>query len=345
MFLATFVYALLVLRAVRDLDDPEIADATLIPFLGVTFAILLAMISLALFILFIDRIVSSIQVNTIVAEAAQETRDSIERLFPEPVGREEEECDEGWHEPPADALLIAASRTGYIQSIDTERLMKIATEADLVVYMLAPIGGFVVRDRPLAAVTPEVHLTEKLQDALSHVYIIGRNRSTREDPEFGIRQIVDIAVKALSPSSNDPTTAVTAIDHLGALIIEFARRDIPDRLRRDNDGNLRVVALGPTFQSMTELAFNQIREHTDGDVSVTIALLQALTRIGQVIQSESRRTLLLEQLSKISRSSAVNVAEPLDRERINQALRNAVQVLEREEQLTHLLIPLYQEER
>jgi uncharacterized membrane protein len=328
---------------VRDLDDPEIADATFIPFLAVTFGILLALISLALFIVFIDRIVSSIQVNTIVDEAAQETRDSIDRLFPEPVGIEREDLDNENLDPPEDATLIMGSRTGYIQSIDAGRLMKMATEADLVVYMLMPVGGFVVRDQPIAAVYPALHLTEKLITELSHVYAIGRNRSTREDPEFGLRQIVDIAVKALSPSSNDPTTAVNTIDYLSALIIEFARRDIPDRLRRDEEGALRVVAVGPTFRSMTDLAFNQIREHTSGDVSVTIALLQGFRRIAGVVQSEGRRDLIEEHLAKISRASDKSVMEPLDREQINDALRRALEALERPEKAASLMIPLYGE--
>jgi uncharacterized membrane protein len=343
-FISTFVYALLVLRAVRDLDDSEIADATFIPFLAVTFAILFALISLALFIVFIDRIVGSIQVNTIVDEAASETRNSIDRLFPEPVGEEREEADDDEQlAPPEDAVHIMASKTGYIQSIDADRLMRFATEADLVVHMIAPVGGFVVRDRPIAAVSPENHLTEKLENELSHVFAIGRNRSTREDPEFGLRQIVDIAVKALSPSSNDPTTAVTAVDYLGSLIIEFARRDIPDRLRRDEQGALRVVAVGPTFRSMTDLAFNQIREHTDGDVAVTLALIQALTRISSIVKSEGRRNILEEHLAKISRASAKNMVEPLDREQINHALRHVLETLGRSEKAASLLIPLYRQ--
>jgi uncharacterized membrane protein len=173
-------------------------------------------------------------------------------------------------------------------------------------------------------------MTETLKNEISHVFSIGRNRSLTADPEFGIRQIVDIAVKALSPSSNDPTTAVTAVDYLGSLMIEFARRDIPHRLRLDESGELRVVALGPNFRSMTDLAFNQIREHTSGDVSVTISLIQAITRIGQVVRSEARRDLLAEHLLKISRNAAANMAEPLDRDRVNHFLRRAAQTLERE---------------
>jgi uncharacterized membrane protein len=342
-FVATFVYALLVLRTVRDLDGSQLDDPTFIPYLSVTVAILLALISLALFIVFIDRIVSSIQVNTIIDEAANETRSSIDRLFPDPVGIEQEDGDETELEPPTDAVLILAHQTGYIQSVDAKRLMQDAKEADLVVYMKTPVGGFVVRDRPIAAVTPAAHLTEKLMDELSHVFVIGRNRSITEDPEFGIRQIVDIAVKALSPSMNDPTTAVTAVDYLGSLVIEFARRDIPDPLRRDEHGKLRVVAVGPTFRSVTDLALNQIREHTSGDLSVTIALLQAITRTGQIVRAEARRALLAEHLTKISRNAAQNMVEPMDREQVNHFLRIAAQVLEREEDLAHLLIPPYRE--
>lgn len=328
-FVATFVYALLVLRTVRDLDGSQIDEPTFIPYLSVTVAIVFGLISLALFIVFIDRIVSSIQINTIIDEAARETLGSIHRLFPQSIGIEREDGDEDRLEPPENAALILAYQTGYIQAVDAKRLMKDAANADLIVYMLAPIGEFVVRDRPVAAVAPQDHLTEKLSDEISHTFAIGRNRSITEDPEFGVRQIVDIAVKALSPSMNDPTTAVTAVDYLGSLVIEFARRDIPHPLRRDDEGKLRVVAMGPSFRTFTDLAFNQIREHTGGDVHVTLALLKSITRIGQIVQSDARRDLLAEHVTQIARNADANIVDPLDRERVNRALHSAAQTLER----------------
>jgi uncharacterized membrane protein len=334
-FIGTFVYSLLVLRAVRDLEDnAEIEAERFVPLLAVTAAILLALLSLALFVIFIDRVVSSIQANSIIAHVAQDTRNAIDRLFPDPLGEgeafDEEDEAEQVYQPLEDAVEIMAPKTGYIQTLDGDRLMQAAREADLVLRMEAPIGGFVIEGTPLVTATPRERVDKNLVSAVQRAYRIGRNRSVTDDPEFGIRQIVDVAVKALSPSDNDPTTACTATEYLGALLIDFATRSLPSRLRRDEDGKLRVIALGPTFRRMANLAFNQIREHGADDVAATMQLLDTLIRVAAAVRGESRRRVLEEHAWKASRSAARNIRDPIDREAVNQRLQLVMERLGRE---------------
>lgn len=336
-FVATFVYALLVLRSVRGLEDDEF-----VPLLAVTGGIVLAMASLAAFIFFIDRVVDSIQATTIIAQAAEETHEAIEHLFPDELGEEAEEDEE---EMPSfvGAAELRAPKTGYIQDLDADRIMELTREAAIVLRMEAPIGGFVVKGTALALVQPGSKLTGELHRQLQELYRIGRHRSVTRDPEFGIRQIVDVAVKALSPSMNDPTTAVTCLEFLSALLIDLATRSIPSPLRRDEEGRLRMVALGSSFTGMVNLAFDQIREHGETDVAVTVALLETLIRLARAVRAPSRLEALEAQVWRISRGADQGIRDPADRERINHLLRLAMEKLRGGESgAVHYLLPLRQ---
>jgi uncharacterized membrane protein len=342
VFIGTFAYCLLVLRAVRDLDDPAIEESTFVPLLAVTFGIGLALLSLALFVVFIDRIVTSIQPNSIIAQAAKETHGSIDDLFPEPVGEgpdaEDEEISHLQFDRPVEVM---AAESGYIQSLHAGALMEVACDADLLLRMEAPIGGFVVKGTPIATASPREHVDDKIISKIQKAYTVRRDRSVKFDPEFGVRQIVDVAVKALSPSDNDPTTAGTAIEYLGALLIDFATRSLPSRLRRDDEGEVRVLAVGPTFRSMADLALNQIREHGADDVAATQKLLETVIRVAGAVEVGSRRAVLVEHLWKISRSADRGIKDPLDRAAVNRLLQRAMERLGKEDSgMLHYLIPL-----
>ncbi|CAN5823898.1 DUF2254 domain-containing protein [soil metagenome] len=319
-FVGTFVYALLVLRAVRGLEDD-----TFVPLLGVTFGIVLALLSLAAFIFFIDKVVDSIQATSIIAQAAEETHAAIETLFPEQVGEEEDEPEAEDYPPFVSAAEVLAPATGYIQDVDAEKLLELTREAGIILRMEAPTGGFVVKGTPLAMAMPSVQLSGELKRELQRAYRIGRHRSITKDPEFGFRQIVDVAVKALSPSMNDPTTAVTCLEFLGALLIDLSTRSVPSRLRHDEEGHLRVIALGSSFPGMVRLAFDQIQEHGREDVVVTAALLETLIRVGRAVQAPVRRQALEAQVWKVARGADENIFDPTDRERINRLLQLAME--------------------
>ncbi|MGI9183182.1 MAG: DUF2254 domain-containing protein, partial [Longimicrobiaceae bacterium] len=175
-FVGTFVYALLVLRAVRGLEDD-----TFVPLLGVTFGIVLALLSLAAFIFFIDKVVDSIQATSIIAQAAEETHAAIETLFPEQVGEEEDEPEAEDYPPFVSAAEVLAPATGYIQDVDAEKLLELTREAGIILRMEAPTGGFVVKGTPLAMAMPSVQLSGELKRELQRAYRIGRHRSITKD--------------------------------------------------------------------------------------------------------------------------------------------------------------------
>jgi len=344
IFLGTFAYSLLVLRAVRDLgEDADIESETFIPLLAITAAIVLALLCLALFVVFVDRVVSAIQANSIIHATAAETHRAISRLFPEPMGhgpaRQEEVVDAL---PMDDPVPVPAPRSGYIESIDLDGLMRVAREANIRLRMEAAVGGFVVDGTAMLTAAPAGRVDEEVVGRLRDTYTIMRHRSVRDDPEFGIRQIVDVAVKALSPSDNDPTTACTSLDYLAALLIHVGDREIPSRIRRDEEGVPRVLAMGPTFSSMADLALHQIREHGETDVAATIQILDTIARVAKEVDQTSQQEVLAEHARKTARGADRNIADPADRQAVNDGIRTIMDRLGREgHRLADALIPVH----
>jgi uncharacterized membrane protein len=331
-FVATALYGLMVLRAVRDLDDAEAVDEeTFVPLISVTGALILAIVALGMFIVFIHRVLESVQANTVIADAADETRGAIAYLFPEPLGEGLDEGVEDVPDPPEASAEVTATKTGYVQHVDGEILLTLAAEADAVVWLRAPVGGFVVDPSPIACVAGRnEEVRSETLERIRGAFQIGRNRTIVEDPEFGMQQIVDLAVKALSPSDNDPTTAVTSVDHLGALLVELARRNIPSRVRADEAGTARVYAMGPTFQSMAGIVFDGLLPHLRGQTAVILAVLRAQARVAAVLRTPSRREVLWMHARRIGRAAAREVADASDRRRIESALQAVGRALARD---------------
>jgi uncharacterized membrane protein len=159
-----------------------------------------------------------------------------------------------------------------------------------------------------------------LIDDLYSAFDIGAERTMFDDVLFGIRQLVDIALKAISPAVNDPTTAANCIDYLSNILILAVRRPDRQRQHRDGAGSLRVLAPRPTFAMMLDLAFDQIRYYSRNDVTITLRLLAALADIARATQDAERQAALWRHACMISRSVARTVSEPLERRQINHGL-------------------------
>jgi uncharacterized membrane protein len=325
-FIATFVYCLLVLREVRLIEDD-----TFVPYLAVTVGVVLALATMVLFVYFIHHVIDSIQGSAIIARSARETMATIDSLFPASVGEPADGMGEPEPEIPplSDAHTIRAHRTGYLQAVDTKKLIDAAREWDVVFRMEIPIGAFVAEGTPLFTAGPGSRVSEETGDAALDAVSIGRHRSMPQDPEFGPRQLVDIAVRALSPGVNDPTTAVYCIDYLAAILVHLARRDIPSNLRLDDDGELRLITAGTTFEGMADLAFNQIRQYARTDVAATFRLLEMIGQVGRETHADHQRDVLDRHLRKIARGAAEGITDPADRIEFNERLAEAAERIDR----------------
>ena len=261
-FVGIFGYCLLVLRSVRD---------EFVPSLAVTGSIVLGLVGLALLLLFIHHVGQTIKVDEICARVARETLQAADRLYPEPFGEPE----------PAPTALngpaghVYVDRAGWVRTIAIDRLAARVPAADSVEVLVVP-GDFVTPARPVAAVRPPAAATAQAAVAFE----ISRERDLDQDLGFGIRQLVDIAVRALSPSVNDPTTAVTCVGYLGAVLERLAGRGTPDPERRFGDRDLVVRAPGTSFERLLGEAFLEIGRHGRDDLRVVGAVLEVLERVG-----------------------------------------------------------------
>ncbi|NJR40208.1 MAG: DUF2254 domain-containing protein [Leptolyngbyaceae cyanobacterium CSU_1_4] len=328
-FISTFVYSLMVLRTINGVEEDEF-----VPHLAVTTGIGLAIASIGVLIYFIHHAATSIQVDQVVNKVGCELDDAIDRLFPYKIGHSgSKHCSEpSISSIPAnfdrDACPIPATKSSYIQAIDSHQLMKIAQESNLLLRLQQHPGDFVVKGSPLAWVYPIESVHKKLIEQIHNAFVLGSQRTDQQDVEFSINQLVEIAVRALSPGINDPFTAVRCIDQLSAALCHLAQKEIPSAYRYDDQDRLRVIAESVTFASMTAAAFNQIRQYGQTSVAVTMRLLEAIAVIAPFTQTQADRDALLHHANMIERGSHEGIAEELDRKDIKQRYLFAVKAIE-----------------
>jgi uncharacterized membrane protein len=272
IFLGTFAYCVAALPAARSLPQPFAPVAT------VTGAMLLALICVAWLIFFIQHISQAISVNHIVDRIARETEDVIDDIMPDPqqyiYASEGVPFDDSRRE-----VAVASVSSGYIRFVDTRRLLALAKAFKLRVRMLRRIGHFVPAGVPLLQVSPADRLDPARAVELRSAFDIGPTRTLQQDVEFGIIQIVDIALKAISPAVNDPSTAITCVDQLGRILIRFVSRKAPVSLLCDPPHVVRVIVPWIEIGGLLDTAFEQIRHYASSDVAVSLRLLRALDDI------------------------------------------------------------------
>jgi uncharacterized membrane protein len=326
VFAGTFTYCLIVLRTIRSGSVDEF-----IPGLAVFFAFVLALGSVGVLIFFIHHIASSIQASAIIASVARETYSAIDRLFP---GEKEPGAGEDENEEQFLRLLnekawctVPAEESGYIQNVDSDALLRLARDKNTILRMERGIGDFVVQKTALASLALEEAPDKETIAAINAAYSISIHRTVDQDPAFGVRQIEDIALKALSPGVNDTSTAVMCVDHLTAILAHLAGRQRPPS-RLCKDGELRVITIVPTFESLLADSFDQIRRSAAGNVVIMACILSALDNIASLTDSQRHREALCEQMQWIAELAERTIESAHDRAHIKMRLTPLRETLE-----------------
>jgi uncharacterized membrane protein len=330
-FIATFIYSLLVLRTIRGEDGQD----EFIPQISVTVGILLALVSIGVLIYFIHHASTIIQVSHVIAEVSTDLDRAIKRLFPERIGRSlpEHQVTEIPINFDSEAYPIKATGKGYIQTIDDEELMKIAYKQNLLLRIKSRPGKFVFPGTILAMVRTgegadiKIQNSTSLQKQINDAFILGKERTEQQDIEFPIEQLVEIALRAISPAVNDPFTAIRCIDRLGAGLSHLAQKDFPSPYRFDDNNNLRVIAEPVTFAGLVDTAFNQIRQYSTTDVAVTIRLMEAIALIATYTQNLKYQAALRRHAEMILRSSQAALSEEQDRKDVQERYHRVMKVI------------------
>ena len=291
-FFAIFAYSLLVLAAMRE---PSATDHGFLPALSVTVAIGLGFLGLALLLIFVHHTGRMIQVSEIAAHLAAQTLQTINRPYPEWAGEERTEEDVSrliqTSQTEDEPARIQATRPGYIQRIELASLMWHLLSPGFHLRLLVCPGDFVTEETVIAEIWPSDMADVDVVRALRQHIAIERERDIAQDARFGIRQLADIALRALSPAVNDPTTGVLCIKYLQAVFERLVHRLPHPNIYRYAGGTSTLEIRQPTFEEYLEV-FAEIGHYAGGNVRVITTLLTALTNIMRTATLQEQQDLL-----------------------------------------------------
>ena len=309
-FVATFVYAVLVLASIGVGSHGDF-----VPHIGVTVTLGLMVADLAVLIYFIHHTAVAIQLPQVIASIAADLAEAIKEQGsgnPEPHPKAGPAAVELLARAEAGGAALLAPASGYVQFIRHQALVRLATGADAVISLEHRPGHFIVRGHRFATVWPP-EAAPLVRQALGRAHVIGPYRTLSQDVSFGIDQLVEIGLRALSAAVNDTFTALTCIDWLGENLCKIVAQWHPARVHRDDRGYIRVIAAEPSYDRLVQRSFEKIRQSSLGMPAVMIRMLEALARIMAETTSEGQRRVLLDQAAMIDRASERSVPEAADR--------------------------------
>lgn len=322
LFISTLIYSLIALNQIE-----ERFESNFVPGVTVGMCLVLAFLSIGVFIYFIHHIAKSIQLNHIADAISSEVEVMIEAIYgttTRPISAEKPTSA-----PATSTEIVACPRSGYIQAVDIQALVKWAKQYKALVVLERKLGEFVIKDTPLLHVQFEGNDNPYAIQILKSMFDIGKERTLYQDVLFGIRQLEDIAVKACSAAINDPTTAVNCLDHISQILVKLAHYPDLSPYYYDDEGHLRAIIHQVTFEDFVENGFNQIRQYGMNDVAVTLRMLEVLAEIGLTTHDFERREVLWAHGQMIGRGADKKIHEPYDRNKINRRLERLAAILEK----------------
>ncbi len=296
IFLGAFAYALMVLRTVRTVEE-----SPFVPHLAITGALVLALVAIGTLVWFVHHIATSINIETVVDAVQQDLCKAIAahtRAEPGPTR-------------PAEAPAghaIGATGGGYVQAMDPDALADWADENRVTVTLRVRPGDYVPYGYPVAYLSASA---EGAEAAILDAVTLGRRPAALQDLEFSIRQLVEIAVRALSPGINDPFTAGSVVDHLGDALCRIAPRHLPTGVVL-REGRPVLVHPVTDYDGLCDAMFHMIRQNAAGSVYVLGRMLDVLTRVAEVERFRDRAAELARHADLVIAAARRDVADPSD---------------------------------
>jgi uncharacterized membrane protein len=283
MFAGTFVYCL---AAALSIPPEEVQPEG--PQLTATVGLFLMVATFASLILLVQHVSTMLQAPNIAAAAGAQLRGVVLAEMPETLSSESgrqasEEAAAALAEE--DGRPVRVRQTGYIEYVDPAAVLDLARASDLVIRLLLKPGGFVTRGEVVALVWPEARVDERLARQIRGAFRIGNARTPTQDLVYGVNQLVEMAVRAMSPAINDPFTAMTCLDYIGEGLTLLIRQGLRGAHYCDPEGRLRLVLEPVTFGELLDAAFDMLRHASRDNASVLLHMLEVIDIIGEAAGS------------------------------------------------------------
>ncbi len=274
LFIGTFAYCLILLPSVQS------GAKTMVPTLSLTVCLILATVCLFYLIYFIHHLAIAIQVNYIADRIATESEQIIATVFGAPL--KGFPVAELHLREPTKGMPVVARRSGYVQFINEKKLLDIAIREDGSIFIHRGVGQFIPAGVSLITLQTARPVTDELKKACLSCFHVGPLRSMEGDVEFGALQLVDIALKAISPAVNDPSTAINCVDNLSRILLKAATLEPPASRLLDDKGIVRLMRRQTSFPRLLDIAFNQIVPYGKTDMAVSLRIMRVLFDVSSV---------------------------------------------------------------
>lgn len=328
LFISTFLYCLLIMQFTSDMEDAKFT-----PVISMLVVLALVVVDLLLLVFYIHHVAASIQADSIISAVYSELTERLDSQFPEA----DEKSD---HLPAADkesfqagfdehSKKIRAQVSGYLQAVDEQRLLSLTKDNELAIKVHFRAGDYIMKGSELVScLGPDEETVDELSAKILDQFIIGEVRTPEQDARYAIHQLVEVALRALSPSINDPFTALTCINRLGSALAIVMERRFPLSHYYDEEGRLRLQLHPYSFTTLLASAFDQIRRNTAHHTEVITGLLDTLQQLATQAHRPGQATAIQEQADAIYMAAKdhIRVQKDLDAvsavyEKINLTLR------------------------
>ncbi|BAQ17839.1 DUF2254 domain-containing protein [Methyloceanibacter caenitepidi] len=313
LFIATVVYLLLVLRAAYG-------NVEEVPNLAVSIGTLLVLLCLMALLVFVHHLARSIIADNTIERVGETLDEDIKRLLPE---READRASEPETRPSQTGAPLSLTANGYVQALNYDGLVDCAKDADAVIEISFKPGRHVVAGSTYAWISPADAANDGIQDQIENCVIVGGERASVQDLEASVRQLVEVALRALSPSINDPFTAMAVIDRLTTSLAKMMRRGPAQCVWTDSDGAVRLLAPHSTFADIVQEAFRQIRQHGSEQPAILIRLVESLGQLLALADKDQCAT-LKEQVEIVLETGRRDIPQKQDLESLERRAKEAL---------------------
>lgn len=315
VFLGTFAYSLVVLRGIAG-------SGQFLPHAAMLGAFVAALLTVATLVRFIAHIVTLLRVDTMMAGINSESLAVIRRTYPE--------AGDGGPDAPAtprDAHVVEVRTTGFVQAVNAQELVAAARDRGLVFRLDVTPGDHVVHGVPVVrawtAGGGPVEDGDDLPDVVTRALAVGYERTGQQDVAFGFRQLADIAVRAMSPGINDPTTAIHATGHLTSLLSVLVTREVTDTAHVDAEDTVRLVCRQRDVGYLVGLSCAELRRAAAAQPSVLVAVLGLLRDIGAKVRTDAHRDAVRDQVELVVRAARRGVEDETEQRTVEAAAESA----------------------